>query len=58
MTPLSAVERRSHNLAVAGDASVGNVKASHPFVPVVDATGRLIGIVERRRLGGPLPHAA
>jgi CBS domain-containing protein len=57
-TPLSAVERRARNPAVYVDGDASAIEAaSHPFVPVVDGTGRLVGIVERRR-PHPLPHAA
>jgi CBS-domain-containing membrane protein len=52
-TPLSAIERRARNPAAAIDrdpASLTDEAAAHGFVPVVDATGRLIGIIERRRL--------
>jgi CBS-domain-containing membrane protein len=52
-TPLSAIERRARNLAVSVDrdpASLADAAAAHGFVPVADATGRLIGIIDRRRL--------
>jgi CBS domain-containing protein len=52
-TPLSAIERRARNPAVAIDrdpASLTDEAAAHGFVPVVDAAGRLVGIIERRRL--------
>jgi CBS domain-containing protein len=52
-TPLSAIERRARNPAVAIDRDPGSLTdeaAGHGFVPVVDATGRLVGIIERRRL--------
>jgi CBS-domain-containing membrane protein len=52
-SPLSTIERRARNLAIAADrelASISDQAAAHGFVPVVDATGRLIGIVDRRRL--------
>jgi CBS domain-containing protein len=52
-TPLSAIERRARNPAVTIDrdpAALADEAAGHGFVPVVDATGRLVGIIERRRL--------
>lgn len=52
-TPLSAIERRAHNLAVTADRDPGSLAseaAPHGFVPVVDASERLIGIIDRRRL--------
>ena len=61
-TPLSEVERRSSNVAVAVDCEVDSVidqAATHPFIPVVDGAGRLVGIVDRRRiLATRLPSAA
>jgi len=61
-TPLSAVDRRSHNVAVTGDRDVSSVvdqALGHPFVPVVDDTGCLLGIVDRQRiLDARLPSAA
>ncbi len=59
---VSAIERRARNqpvrveqplAAIAADATV------HSFVPVVDAGGKLVGIIERRTLlERPLPTAA
>jgi CBS-domain-containing membrane protein len=52
-TPLSAIERRARNPAVSVDrdpASLADAAAAHGFVPVADATGRLVGIIDRRRL--------
>lgn len=52
-TPLSAIERRARNPAVPVDrdpASLTDEAAAHGFVPVVDAAGRLVGIIDRRRL--------
>jgi CBS domain-containing protein len=46
---LAAVPRRSHVEAVGPDADVEGLDAAHLFVPVVDGSGRLVGIVERRR---------
>jgi CBS domain-containing protein len=61
-TPLVEVERRSHNTAVAIDRDVRSVvdhALMHRFVPVVDGCGKLVGIVDRRRiLDAPLPRAA
>lgn len=61
-TPLSAIERRAHNPAVGIDrdpASLADEAAAHGFVPVADATGRLVGIIDRRRLlDRHLPSAA
>jgi len=61
-TPLSEVERRANNPAVTADrglTSIVNRAAGHGFVPVVDATGRLVGIVDRHRiLELRLPSAA
>jgi len=61
-TPLSAIERRARNVAVTADrelASILDQAAAHGFVPVVDAIGRLIGIIDRRRLlDRRLPSAA
>jgi len=61
-TPLSAVERRSRNPSVSVDREVGSLvaqAAGHRFIPVVDDGGRLLGIVDRRRiLDGQLPLAA
>ena len=61
-TPLSTVERRSHNLAVTIDRDVESLveqASGHRFIPVVDDSGRLLGIVDRRRiLDLRLPSAA
>lgn len=61
-TPLSTVERRSHNLAVTIDRDVESLveqASGHRFIPVVDDSGRLLGIVDRRRiLDARLPSAA
>jgi CBS domain-containing protein len=61
-TPLSAVGRRSRNPAVSVDRDVDSLvtqAAGHRFIPVVDDRGRLLGIVDRRRvLAGQLPSAA
>ena len=61
-TPLSAVERRSHNLAVTIDRDVESLveqAIGHRFIPVVDDGGHLLGIVDRRRiLDARLPSAA
>jgi CBS-domain-containing membrane protein len=61
-TPLADVERRSTNPAVAVESDVSSMIAeasAHPFVPVVDASGKLVGIVDPRRIvDAPLPRAA
>jgi CBS domain-containing protein len=61
-TPLSAVERRSRNPAASVDRAVDSLveqALGHRFIPVVDDGGRLLGIVDRRRiLDGQLPLAA
>lgn len=61
-TPLAAVERRSHNAAVTVHESLASIveqAAGHCFVPVVDDGGKLLGIVERRRVADRrLPSAA
>ena len=61
-TPLSAVERRSRNTAVTVDHDVESLveqALGHRFIPVVDDCGRLLGIVDRRRiLDARLPSAA
>jgi len=61
-TPLANLERRAHNPAVTTDrglAALASRAAHHGFVPVVDSTGRLLGIVPRRRiLELRLPSAA
>ena len=52
-TPLSDVARRSSNACVSVERDVDSVvgqAATHPFIPVVDATSRLVGIVDRRRV--------
>jgi len=52
-TPLSAIERRARNPAIPIDrdpASLADEAAAHGFVPVVDASGRLAGVIDRRRL--------
>lgn len=52
-TPLSAIERRARNPAVTADRgldAIADQAAAHGFVPVIDATERLIGIIDRRRL--------
>lgn len=51
--PLSEIERRARNPAVPLDrdpASLADEAAAHGFVPVVDAAGRLAGVIDRRRL--------
>lgn len=62
MSALGAVERRSHDAPVAIDGELGAViaqAASHPFVPVIDASGKFVGIIDRSRLvEGELPRAA
>lgn len=61
-TPLADLERRARNPAITLERDVASVvehAAAHRFVPVVDDGGRLIGIVDRRRLlVTPLPSAA
>jgi CBS domain-containing protein len=60
-TPLSAIQRRARNPAVTADRgleAITDQAAAHGFVPVVDGTERLIGIIERRRLFDRLPSAA
>lgn len=61
-TPLADVERRSNNAAVALDCDVQSIVAhalTHRFIPVIDGGGKLVGIVDRRRLlESPLPRAA
>ena len=52
-TTLSEIERRAQNPAVTIDRGLGaivNRAAGHGFVPVVDAAGKLVGIIERRRI--------
>lgn len=52
-TPLASIERRARNPAIALDrdpASLADEAAAHGFVPVVDAAGRLAGVIDRRRL--------
>ncbi|HEX3483098.1 MAG TPA: CBS domain-containing protein [Kofleriaceae bacterium] len=52
-TPLSVIERRARNPAVSVDrdpGSLADAAAAHGFVPVADATGKLVGIIDRRRL--------
>jgi CBS-domain-containing membrane protein len=47
-TPLAALELRSHNEAVTPErdaAAISAQAAAHPFVPVVDRRGVLLGIV-------------
>jgi CBS domain-containing protein len=61
-TALSAIERRAQYVPVTIDRDVESVleqASTHRFVPVVDDLGRLVGIVDRRRiLGERLPSAA
>jgi CBS domain-containing protein len=55
-TPLSAVERRSRNVAVTVDRDVDSLveqALGHRFIPVVDDCGRLLGIIDRRRILDP-----
>jgi CBS domain-containing protein len=50
---LADVERRSTNVAVTIDCDVASVReraSMHRFVPVVDDCGKLLGIVDRRRI--------
>lgn len=50
---LATVERRASYVPVTGDRDVESVAAEaagHRFVPVVDGVGRLVGIVDRRRM--------
>jgi CBS domain-containing protein len=52
-TPLRDVAQRAHNPALAVDESLAVLAAracGHGFVPVVDGDGKLLGIIERRRL--------
>ena len=52
-TPLGQIERRSRNAAVTVDREVDSVvdlASLHRFVPVIDNAGRLLGIVDRRRI--------
>jgi CBS domain-containing protein len=52
-TPLGQLERRAHNPAVVFDQGLGTLAmraCSCGFVPVVDRTNKLIGIIDRRRL--------
>jgi CBS-domain-containing membrane protein len=49
-TPLSELELRSHNAAVTPEhkvAAIAEKAAAHPFVPVVDKSGRLLGVIDR-----------
>ncbi|HUJ60670.1 MAG TPA: CBS domain-containing protein [Kofleriaceae bacterium] len=61
-TPLAEIARRAHNPAVTVDralASIAEQAAAHSFLPVVDATGRLVGIIERGTIAPRrLPSAA
>lgn len=61
-TPLTAVERRSHNTAVTVHQSLASIveqASGHCFVPVIDDGGKLLGIVDRRRIvDRRLPSAA
>ena len=60
--PLSEIDRRAHNPAVTVDCALAFIEAQaamHSFVPVVDATGRLLGIIQRGRIAPRrLPSAA
>ncbi|MBX3155860.1 MAG: CBS domain-containing protein [Deltaproteobacteria bacterium] len=54
-TPLGELELRSHNEPVTPERDVAAVAAqvaAHPFVPVVDQRGVLLGVIDR------VPHAA
>ena len=61
-TPLSDIARRAHNPAVTADRALASIEtqaAAHSFVPVIDATGRLVGIIDRGRITNRrLPSAA
>jgi CBS domain-containing protein len=62
-TPLGSIERRSSYVAIGLDRDAGAVAddmANRCFVPVVDPAGKLVGIIERRRVLEPrgLPSAA
>ena len=61
-TPLTEIERRAHTEAATGDREVDalvELARVQPFVPVVDDRGRLLGVVDRRRiLEHELPAAA
>ena len=61
-TPVARIERRARYEAVTLDASVDSLvaqAAARCFVPVVDDTGKLVGIVGRERiLDGRMPSAA
>jgi CBS-domain-containing membrane protein len=54
-TPLAELELRSHNSPVTPESNVDSIAqqaAAHPFVPVVDKRGHLLGVIDR------VPHAA
>lgn len=59
---LACVERRGHNPAITLDYTFGALSqraASHGFVPVVDGAGKLVGVINRRKLSHVrFPHAA
>jgi CBS-domain-containing membrane protein len=61
-TPLSELDRRARTEAVTADREIDAIVAlarAQPFVPVVDDRGRLLGVVDRRRvLEHELPTAA
>src|SRR5262245_60448246 len=47
-TPLSELELRSHNAPITPEhkvATIAEQAAGHPFVPVVDKSGRLLGVI-------------
>jgi CBS domain-containing protein len=50
---LACVERHGHNPAVTTDYTLGALSmraAGHGFVPVVDDAGKLVGVIDRRKL--------
>lgn len=52
-TPLGQLERRAHNPAVTLDHGLGTLAmraCGCGFVPIVDRTNKLIGIIDRRKL--------
>jgi CBS domain-containing protein len=52
-TPLSQLERHAKNPPVTTEASLGALSlraCSQGFVPVVDRAGKLIGVIDRRKV--------
>jgi CBS domain-containing protein len=52
-TPLRALERRAKNPPVMMDRGVSAIATravGHGFIPVIDGTGRLVGVIDRRKI--------